>query len=1055
MKKFLMYILLAISVVSFGLTIYYFSADNEIIYINSSYLVLDVGDEIPTSSLLSYKNKNDQTALSFSASESDVLTYSAGERNFTAVSGGETKIVINTTNRAYSSLVINVLVCDGSADYPFIISNQTDLSNIGVVLKYSTSLNYKLGANIALNDNITGNWTPIVNFSGTLDGNFHTISNIFITDAKIGSLNEAGFFASLTPSAVVKNLFLKDLSVNSSTATYIGAFAGKSEGKIQTSEAVGQLSNSNTNESYVGGVVGFLSKNSQKPLVDRCGFEGKIEIINASNLQISGGIVGYNLKGKVSESYYRAVQGSYVKNKTSYFGGIIGKNEGDSQTAAEVYDNYFYMGSSGTDTNETYLGGIFYSNTGSKNIVLGNYYSGVMTSQHKSTVLSAGAPDENTNKYLSPNDFVLPSNFITAIYPTSNRFWNFDGVWSLGNYYPLLNIRSSVGSTYLIDIDEIITASIITTPQEFYDAISGVTQSTDSVFKVVGTKINGNYVIDFHNFVWGDASHPIPNSFSGTLLSDNGCTIKNLVITNSSRTNNVGLVKELAAASILKGLSFDNVTITGENGKNIGVLAGINKGANIENITIKNVTVEIGGESFGTLFGSSENENTSHGIKSTYVQNVDASANYFTNAGGIVGTNASSITATQSGYSFVKNIKLYSRYVGGVAGYNSGKIEYVYVSDISFNKLRNSSTLMDIYSGSEKGILHSPSLFIGGVAGLNSGEIYAIHAKSNFTAESGYDYNVYMGGIAGESIGIDGSSPLISRAYVFSTFLNVTGNYSSRVGGIVGYQKGRITNCVVDNDTNIITEISSPKATSTNGLVSQLSIEGCSVVGGIVGFDAANTTSFASVFESISKTRLIKGFYAGGIAGVSYGKISRSSVGSRGEDVSRTEVRGFLAGGITALISNGYIKDSFAFCKLITSNNSGSYNGVPSILDYKVSAAGGITVLAINSAIIRGNYCVTTFSGAGVSFAICADTREYSAPSSIIGNIYQTEGSDLPAFGTKLSAADLTGLAGNGFMKFQSGIGSENYGSTWIVSQGKYPDIINLTANAPNTTGLE
>ncbi|NCB48370.1 MAG: hypothetical protein EOM55_01905 [Clostridia bacterium] len=1064
MKKFLIFILIAISVVSFGLTIYYFSADNEVIYINSSYLVIDVGEIVPTGNLVAYKNKNENTTLTYDVSQSgNVLSYSSNEEYFTAISGGESKIVVTTNNRNYSKLIINVLVCDGSENYPYIISNETELKLIGVSDKYLTSMNYKLGSDIIFTENIVGNWTPISNFSGTFDGDYFTISNILITDTTIGTLTEVGFFSSLTSTGIVKNLILDNITINAN-ATYMGSVVGKSEGKIQTSIATGQLSNKATTTSSIGGIVGFLNYNTSKPIVDRCGFEGGIETVNTSTtLQTNGGVVGYNFKGRITESYYRATSEGYVKNNQSNFGGIVGKNEGDNEVVAELYDCYFYMGFKSNGTNEPKIGGIIYSNINSsnENIILGNYFSGqTALSQQSQIVVSSPSSviDTRTNCFLSATEFAVSSNFVTAIYTSAgySRYWDFDTVWSMGGKYPIINTYSSVGSTYLIDVREVLTASDIVTAQEFYDAISGNTIVDNNTFRVIGTLTSGKYEINFSSFVWGDSTHPIPNIFSGTIVCENECVLKNLTITNSSVANNVGLVKELSKQATISGLSFDNIRIIGTNGRKVGVLAGVNKGANISEITINNVSVEIGGDCFGTLFGASENGDISHGIKSVSVQNVDATAKYFVIAGGLVGKNYSNITATQANYSVVRNIKLFASYLGGVVGFNAGRIEFVSASGIYFNKEHNSQTILDIYSGETRtdGLLDTSSLFIGGIAGLNTASIYNVYASSNFTAESGSGYRIYMGGVAGEATSLNGSSSIISRAYVYSTSLKVTSSHSSRVGGVAGYHKGTISNCVVDNDCVIDTIISNSKSTSTSGNVSNLSIDECSVVGGLVGYEANNTNSSASIYESISNAKTIKGFYAGGLAGISYGKISRSSVGLRDEVNGKVELQGFLVGGLSALISNGYIKDCYAICKLTTSNYEGSFKDVTSVIKLDVSSAGGLVVLAINSSVLQGNYCVITFLGNGVSFATCADTSNYTNPSTIIGNVYQTEGSIKTNFGTKLTEADLKGNGGKGFKNFQANVGSENFGSTWTTQEGKYPKIEKLEESCPNITGI-
>jgi hypothetical protein len=55
-----MFLVIAIAVVSLGLTIYYFSADNEVIYIKSSYIVIQKGGYIDNDDLLDFKNKSEE-----------------------------------------------------------------------------------------------------------------------------------------------------------------------------------------------------------------------------------------------------------------------------------------------------------------------------------------------------------------------------------------------------------------------------------------------------------------------------------------------------------------------------------------------------------------------------------------------------------------------------------------------------------------------------------------------------------------------------------------------------------------------------------------------------------------------------------------------------------------------------------------------------------------------------------------------------------------------------------------------------------------------------------
>ena len=100
MKRFLMFLVIAIAAVSLGLTIYYFSADNEVIYIKSSYIVLQKGENLQTiegkNDLIDFKNRSEYTTLNYSLEQDEeVLSYNE-EGFFLAVNGGESRIVVKS-----------------------------------------------------------------------------------------------------------------------------------------------------------------------------------------------------------------------------------------------------------------------------------------------------------------------------------------------------------------------------------------------------------------------------------------------------------------------------------------------------------------------------------------------------------------------------------------------------------------------------------------------------------------------------------------------------------------------------------------------------------------------------------------------------------------------------------------------------------------------------------------------------------------------------------------------------------------------------------------------
>ena len=1052
MKKFLLFLVVAISAISIGLTIYYFSVDNEVIYIRSSFLVVEKGDTIATDGLVDFRYRDENTTLSFGVSESadqEVLVYNSGDGFFTANEGGESRIEITTSNRNYPMLVVDVLVCDGSAEYPYIISTEEALLRVGRENNsgsYTSSAHYVLGGNITLTENEEGNWTPIPNFSGTFDGGHYTITNIDITDNTKGS-NFVGFVSTLEEGGVIENLFINDLNINVSDVSNVGGVAGLNEGTIRTTEVIGEITSANESaNTFVGGIAGKNDDANSKPVVDRCGFEGRLSLIGNSGNQIGGGVVGYNKGGNVSETYYRGTDLLTLENNNSKFGGIVGLNEGYN-APANIYDSYFYMVNIAANTRFDTIGGVIYENHNSttsnvlSNNIMGNYYGGGVQeiSFSNGAIVTGDSIEKGENGYLSATGFKNldpvqgSTNFITYINNSGEiRSWDFDSVWSLNaeDRYPMLNMYSSMGSTYPTDLTDVIGEQDITTPQDLYDAFANGT--ADASYTIRGE-------IDFSDvtWYWGDEStnHGIPETFSGTIVAEEGCVIKNLRIvgynntgTQDTTTNEVtklGLVKNLSETARIIGLTFDNVTIEGDYSDYVGVLAGYNSGADIYDITIKNVTVSTSGGSFGTLVGYNEGKADRY-IQQVYIDTVNARNVYFKNAGGIVGENLGTITVGKTGedftYNVVRGVSLYGNYVGGVAGYNSGEISYVDASQIDFIATSESS-LQDAYTS-------RLSVIAGGIVGQNEGSISDVYSNARIETVADSEYLLSLGGVVGYNYGN------ITRAYSTNTNITVVQNGLVYAGGIAGANaKGTISRSVVDGG-NINTSLVSI-AESIMDLTSS------SIVGGIVGFDGATSSSY-SISECAVKMNSITGFYAGGLVGHANGKLEKSYVGVRGNNVSIT---GFFAGGLSAII-NGSIVDSYTNCTLYGQYTNETYTNANSLVNLDVSATAGLAVLVLTGAEVRGCYSVAEFRDGGVRFSTVADITAMYNAGTITGCIYVTEGSvGMNRFGTLLSREDLNGSTDN-YQSFYRHIGSTDT-SVWYYEGGNYPVIKGLDDNLP------
>ena len=165
------------------------------------------------------------------------------------------------------------------------------------------------------------NWDPIgddsAGFTGVLDGNGYTISNLTINrpdEDVVGLFAIIGDFNTMT-GGEVKDLCLEN--VNIAGSCYVGGIAPMLMGNITNCCVIGNIfSNGNIDgASYSGGLVGYQTYGT----VSNSYAAGRIE----GNGVLTGGLVGMNAFGTISNSYTsNDVMGS------EGVGGLVGNNYG-------------------------------------------------------------------------------------------------------------------------------------------------------------------------------------------------------------------------------------------------------------------------------------------------------------------------------------------------------------------------------------------------------------------------------------------------------------------------------------------------------------------------------------------------------------------------------------------------------------------------------------------------------------------------------------------------------------------------------------------------------
>ncbi len=202
-------------------------------------------------------------------------------------------------------------------------------------------------------------------FTGTFDGQGHTISNVTITRA---DGTDVGFF-NVIKGATIKNLKLA--KVNISGKENVGGLVGYAQAELDKTDLsknkanlVGSCSVTGTvsGEKNVGGLIGLNAGVTDRDTlfsiasaVDKCAAAAAVNGVHGT-----GGLVGNN-SGTITKSYANGA----VTGKTTT-GGLAGDNSGD------IYDSH----ATGAVTGESHTGGFAGSSSGT---VKNCYSTGAVT----------------------------------------------------------------------------------------------------------------------------------------------------------------------------------------------------------------------------------------------------------------------------------------------------------------------------------------------------------------------------------------------------------------------------------------------------------------------------------------------------------------------------------------------------------------------------------------------------------------------------------------------------------------------------------------------------
>ena len=438
------------------------------------------------------------------------------------------------------------------------ISSFAQLQKIGNHVAYPLEANYELTADI---DGLGQNFEPIGDsvhaFVGVFDGKKHTIRNLQIGNEK---RDFSGFFG-YAQNAVIQNLKLMNVKVTG--CWFVGAMAGSTKNSVVTN--VISLNGDVEGESFVGGLIGEA-------------VGGNIAIVattgNIKGDDYIGGVVG-DLSASINDAFSINVIKGY-----EYVGGVFGYVESYAPIVRRVYSASMIKAPDGRGLAASALYGALDPSS--------CFFDGTVAQ-----VESGGLPTASMLKQ--------------ETYST----YDFDAVWE---------IQEDVSYPYFKGMGQMEPGKLDDDGTVNFLAGKGTERNPYQIHNYEELKYVGKYeyTLDKYYKLMGniDASlskrencnadgsickgfEPI-GEFSGVFIGDNKI-IAGLNI-NRSDEDSVGLFRALAKNARVTGIVFDTTSYFGEDythgdssdkgfvrGKNyVGTLAGVDNGAVVENIFVKN-----------------------------------------------------------------------------------------------------------------------------------------------------------------------------------------------------------------------------------------------------------------------------------------------------------------------------------------------------------------------------------------------------------------------------------------------------------------------------------
>lgn len=728
----------------------------------------------------------------------------------------------------------------GNMDLPYQIADVYGLQGIG-------SSAVLLGKNYILANNIdasgTANWNsgagfvPIGNggpvFTGTFDGNSHTISGLTINQPNSVIGNAVGMFGIVGAGGMVENVGLVGGTVSGGGSFEIGALIGMNFGTVNNVYATSAVSGGDFGS--VGGLIGYNIGS-----VNNAYATG---LVNGSGFAI-GGLVGTN-DGTISNSH---ATGTVNGNGTFATGGLVGENGG---TISLSYATGTVTSSIGFS-----LGGLVGTNDQGGNITQ-SYATGAVIGNGDAGIFFGAAGG------LVGFNFGSISQSHATGDVTVDAFWTAGGLVGIngnccdinGKPLSLASISNSyaTGKVFSAGIDVTLgglvgmnlPGGVISNSQAFGDVISTANLqphnnidcsiSLDCQFATVGGFVGQNYGT-ITGASWSTAPGACAASF--TCASGN-VSVGSLGEAGGFAGQNQGIIKFAFATGNVTGAAgvpsskddgpFNNTT-------RLGGFVGENQGMISNAFALGNVG------SAGTAYlsvGGFAEENA--GTITNAFAKGNVSAGDFSQAGGFVGSNSPNNFSVSCPFCFVgdgfnndatiSNAQAFGNVTVGALSLAGGFGSVL--GNCDHNNCSGGGTFNNVTAFGAVTAGHDS--IVGGLVGVLLPDATLSNSSAQNTLVQSTGPNSMVGGIVGANFGTISNS---------TSSTAVTGTSNSYIGGIAGINLGTLNNVSAD-----------PAITGTGS---------GDFIGGIAGLNAgsiSNSTAQVTITSGASS-------YVGGIAGV-------------------------------------------------------------------------------------------------------------------------------------------------------------------------------------------